>query len=81
MTLCAAIVHGCSKGALRSYMQSYHGKEKGFKETMKLATPVLYYAIARNDRDMVDVLLEYCMNPAEPKDKNDMVPPVAFAIV
>jgi ATP-dependent Clp protease ATP-binding subunit ClpB len=48
---------------------------------MELVSPVLYCAIARNDRDLVDLLLEYGVNPNGRTDTNINAPPIAFAVI
>ncbi|KAF1911539.1 P-loop containing nucleoside triphosphate hydrolase protein [Ampelomyces quisqualis] len=81
MVLCAAVLHGCSLNALKSYVQRYRGNEEEFSAIMRLVTPVLYCAIARNDRHMIDLLLEYGVDPTGSTGKNKIVPPIAFAVI
>lgn len=66
--------------ALKSYVQRYQGNKKEFADMMKLVTPVLYCAIARNDRDMVDLLIEYGVDTAW-TDGEKIVPPIVFAVI
>jgi hypothetical protein len=79
--LCCAISHGCSVQAVKTYLQHYREDEDDFKVMMNIATPVLYFAIARNSPELVSVLLEYGLNRDGPDDDMDYIPPVAFAVI
>ena len=58
--LAAAIAEGCRVGAIREYLDAYprFQVEKGVQELVKNCSPVFFYALERNDVDLVHLLLE-----------------------
>jgi hypothetical protein len=79
--LCTAIAHGCSIDAIKAYAQHYRGDNAQFKKMMLNATPVLYFAIGRNDAGAVNLLIDYGVDPNGSKSDTKFIPPIAFAVV
>jgi ankyrin repeat protein len=81
IALCTAIAYAYSIEPIKLYAQEYKDDDDEFKEMMRVATSVLYYAIGMNDPDIVNLLLEYGAGPNGTSDDENFIPPLAFTVV
>jgi hypothetical protein len=77
---CTAIAHGCSIESIKLYAQEYKDDDDEFKEMMRIATSVLFYATDRHDQEIANLLLDYGADLNGTGDEENFIPPLAFAM-